>query len=239
MASFAVDSARAGVALAQETFDEVTKTLSDIAEAGAELAYSTRNLVAEVNDLLQAPSQLSQRLLDSFSLMEDAFSLAEDKASAHSAFFNFGDDTVEGDTPMRTKEKENQKQFNNFMRRVASVKSASAAQAGNYASFQDAEDRRISITNVIEEQIRESGDTELYQSLIDVNAALVDALPDVDADLPNTKEITLDDTTPSLLVTYDLFEDPEQEQDIISRNKITHPGFIHAGTTLEVVDGNN
>jgi prophage DNA circulation protein len=236
---FAVDSARAAVALAQETFDDVTKTLADIADATAELAFSTRNLVAEVNDLLQAPSQLSQRLLDSFSLMENAFSRAEDKAKAHGAFFNFGDDEtpVDGDTPIRTKERENQNQFNNFMKRVAAVKAADTAQAGDYASFQDAEDQRVEITDVIEEQIRESGDTELYQAMIDVNAALVDALPDVDADLPNVKEVTLEDTTASLLVTYDLFEDPEKEQDIIDRNDIQHPGFIAAGTTLEVLDG--
>lgn len=236
---FAVDSARDAVALAQETFDEVTKTFADIADATAELAFSTRNLVAEVNDLLQAPSQLSQRLLDSFSLMEDAFSRAEAKANAHSAFFNFGDesDPVDGDTPIRQAERKNQDQFNNFMRRVAAVKSANTAQAGDYASFDDAEAARVEITAVIEEQIRESGDTELYQSLIDVNAALVEALPDVDADLPNVKEYKVEDTTASLLVAYDLFEDPDQEQDIIDRNDISHPGFIAAGTTLEVLDG--
>lgn len=236
---FAIDSARDAVALAQETFDDVTKTFADIADATAELAFSTRNLVAEVNDLLQAPSQLSQRLLDSFTLMENAFSLAEDKANAHSAFFDFGDDSddVTGDTPIRQAEKENQSQFNNFMKRVAAVKSASNAQAGDYASFQEAESKRVEITDIIEEQIRESGDTELYQSLIDVNAALVDALPDVDADLPNVKEVEIKNTTASLLVTYDLFEDPTQEQDIIDRNDIQHPGFIAAGTTLEVLDG--
>lgn len=237
--SFAVDSARDAVSLAQETFDNVTKTFADIADATAELAFSTRNLVAEVNDLLQAPSQLSQRLLDSFALMEDAFERAEDQSNAYSSFFNFGStqDEVSGTTPIRIKEKSNQDQFNNFMRRVAAVKSASAAQAGNYASFDDAEAKRVEITAIIEEQIRESGDTELYQALIDVNAALVDALPDLDADLPNVKEQIIDDTSASLLVSYDLFEDPTKEQDIIDRNNIEHPGFIEAGSTIEVLDG--
>ena len=234
---FAVDSARDAVASAQETFDNTTKTFADIADATAELAFSTRNLVAEVDDLLQSPQQLSQRLLDSFALMEDAFSKAEDKASAYSSFFKFGEDATDitVGTPIRDQEKKNQDQFNNLMRRVAAIKAADTAQAGNYPSFQEAESERIKITNVIDEQIRESGDTELYQSLVDVNAALVDAMPDVDSDLPNIKEITLDDTTPSLLLAYDLFESQDSEQDIIDRNSIEHPGFIPAGETLEVV----
>lgn len=234
----AIDSARDLVSLAQKTFDEVTKVFADVSDAVADLAYSTRNLVAEVNDLLQAPSVLSQRLLDSFSLLEDAFSKAEDKTNAYGAFYNFGSDQddINDNTPIRAKEKENQDKFINFMRRVASVKSASTASTTDFASFDDALDKRVEITSVIEEQIREDDDTELYQSLIDVNAALVDAVPDIDADLPNIKEITTENTEVTLLLTYDLFEDPRNEADIISRNNIRHPGFIEEGTPLEVLD---
>ena len=236
---FAVDSARSAVELAQKTFDEVTKTFADVADATAQLAYSTRNLIAEMDDLLQAPSQLSQRLLDSFLLWRMLSQRLRIRQMPMQLFFGFGDDSdeVTGDTPIRTQEKNNQNQFNNFMKRAAAVKAASSAQAGEYKSFDEAEEKRVEITDVIEEQIRESGDTELYQSLIDVNAALVDALPDVDADLPNVKDITLDDTTASLLVTYDTFENPDNEQDIIDRNSIQHPGFMQAGKTIEVLDG--
>ncbi len=236
---FAVDSARDLVSLAQEQFDDVTKTFADVSDAVADLAYSTRNLVAEVNDLLQAPSVLSQRLLDSFALLEDAFTSEKSKVNALSTFYTFGKDEpqVDATTPIRQKEKNNQDKLTNFMRKVAAVKSASTAMIADYASFDDALNKRVEITAVINEQIREDDNTELYQSLIDVNAALVDALPDVDADLPRVQEITLDNTESSLTLSYDLFENDRNEQDLIDRNGVRNPGFIEAGTTLEVLNG--
>lgn len=239
MPAFSVDSARELIAKSQETFDDITKTYSDSAEGIANLAFATRNLVAETNDLLQSPSALSQKLLDSFQLMDDAISNAKLKTDAYSAFYGFiSDEPVVGDTPIREREKSNTSAYENFMRRVAAVKSSSTAVAADYASFEESESARVNITEVIEEQIREIEDTDgaLWQSLSDVNASLVDALPDVDAELPSLKEVEVEVDTASLLLTYDLFEKIDNEQDIIDRNNIRHPGFIAKGTILEVLE---
>ncbi|MBE9542502.1 MAG: DNA circularization N-terminal domain-containing protein [Proteobacteria bacterium] len=234
----AIESARVLVSLASDAFNDATKTFADVSDAVADLAFATRNLVAETNDLLQAPSVLSQRLLDSFALLEEVFESADDKTNSLSTFFDFGADETEvtGDTPIRIKEKENQDKFINFIRRAASVKSASTASITDFPSFDDALNKRIEITNVIELQIREDDDTDLYQSLVDVNAALVDAVPDVDAQLPNIQEVEVKDTGVSLLIAYDLFESPDNEDDIINRNGIRHPGFVEAGSIIEVLD---
>ena len=74
------------------------------------------------------------------------------------------------------------------------------------------------------------------KALSDVNASIVEALPDVDADLPSLKEIEVENDTASLLFTYDQFESIDNEQDIIDRNNIRHPGFIAKGTVLEVLE---
>lgn len=241
MPAFAINSARALIAKAQETFDSSTKIFSDIAEGVAEAAFATRNLIAETNDLLQSPSVLSQRLLDSFSLMEDAISSNKSKTKAHESFYKFsGDEEVDGDTPFRIREKENEATFKNFMRRVAAVKSSQTAIVSDYASFNEAEEARVKITDVIEEQIRAIDDvnSDLWQSMVDVNSSIVVALPDVDADLPSLKEKTLEKDDVSLLLVYDQFEKIDNEKDIIDRNNIRHPGFISSGTTLEILDGN-
>ena len=240
---FAVDSARFLVSKAQSLFDSVTKPLADTAEGIADLAFSTRNLVAEVNDLLQSPGLLSQRLLDSFQLMEDAIGSGNDKTSAYSAFFNFsGDEPVTGSTPTRLKEKENESAFQNFMRRVACISACQTALSGEYDSIDEAQSTRESITDVIEDQIRQidvdQTNTDLLQSLSDLNASIVDALPDPDADLPSIKKITPENDQISLLLAYDLNDSLDNEQDIINRNKIRHPAFIDAGEELEVIGGN-
>lgn len=237
---FAVDSARAKIAAAQKAYADASKGVSDVSNAAAQLAFSTRNLVAETNDLLQSPSNLSQALLNNFGLLQSAISNARVRTKSLTSFFNFGSDDVgsNNSTPIRQQESANKDSFNNLMRRAAAIYAAVDAQQATYESFQDAEAQRQLITDVIEEQIRLSGDSEIYQTLIDVNAALVAAVPDVDADLPSLKKLTLDETTSSLELAYDLFEDGRTEADIIARNKIQNPGFIVAGTELEVLDGN-
>lgn len=239
MPSFAVDSARALVSKAQRIFNETTKTLSDSAEGIADLAFSTRNLVAEVNDLLQSPSILSQRLLDSFQLMEDAISGAKSQTIGFSAFYDFaGDVAVTGVTPIRVKEKKNEFVFENFMRRAAAVKSCDTAIVADYASFEEAEETREKIVVVLDDQIRniEDDDGELWQDLRDVNASITEGLPDVDASLPSLKEVPIETDSHSLEVVYDLFESPDNEADIIDRNNLRHPGFIPGRSTLEVLE---
>lgn len=237
---FAVESARGKIAAAQKAYDNASKGLRDISDAAAELAYSTRNLVAETNDLLKSPSQLSERLLNSFTLLKNTFSNVKIQTGALTSFFAFGSDDAGGTgaTPVRSQEAANKDAFNNFMRRVAAASAAVTAQEAEYETFEEAEETRDTITEVIEEQIRTSGDTEIYQSLIDVKTALVSALPDADADLPYLKEYTTEAVTSSLHLAYDLYQDPRAEADLIARNKIKNPGFIPQGKTLEVLSGN-
>ena len=238
MPAFSINSARDLIGAAQEQFDNVTQVFAYVADGIAAAAFATRNLIAEIDDLIQSPGLLAQRLLDSFALMEDAFSRFDDKTSAHQTFFNFGSSQpdVSGNTPIRNRERGNQNALINLMRRGAGIKSSSTAAVANYNSFQDAEKKREEITEVLEEQMRTDEETAIFQSLTDINAALTESLPDIDSDLPNVKEIVLSDVTPSLTLTYDIFESIDNEQDIIDRNGIRNPGFIPPNIPIEVLD---
>lgn len=235
---FAVSSARAAIASAKKSYDEASKGVSDVAEQATKLAYSTKNLVAETNDLLSSPSKLSQRLLDSFSLLENSISKVNLKTAAYAAFYSFGagDPSVTGSTPVRVQEAANQKAFNNFVRQAAVVNSAVTAQQTEFETSQEAEAKRDEIVAVLEEQIRETSDTELYQALMDVKAAVIDSIPDSSYEVPSLKKVETKDETNTLILAYELFNDPSKESDIISRNKIANPGIIPKGAMLEVLD---
>jgi len=241
MPAFAIQSSRDLVLKSQKQFEENTKAFSDVAEGVAELSYSTRNLAAEVDDLLQSPDILSQRLLDSFQLMDDSISSALGKTNALDAFLIFaGDIPVTGETPIRIRERSNEATYQNFMRRVAAIKSSQSAIVADYPSLQDAENARVKITDTIESQIREidPDDGSLWQSLVDVNASLVDALPDIDADIPSLQTVITDSDTSSLEFSYDQFESIDNESDLITRNKIRNPSFIGMGSSLDILDVN-
>lgn len=232
---FAVQTARNGIAAATDTFNTATKAYADSADAIAELSYSTRSLAAETNDLLQAPEKLSQRLLDSYSLMSNAISNFNLKTDAFKSFFKFSGEAVigsapsPGGTPIRDQQAKNEKELSDFMINSAVILSAGSAVSSTYKTFQDASDKRDELIVVIEQQIRAIENSKLTQDLMDLKSILTDSLPDVDAELPSAIEIELNDVTNSLMLSYDIYESTKQEQDIINRNNISNPCFIQAG----------
>ena len=235
---FAVDTARKSVGAAADAYENATKGLRTQAKEIADLAFAVRNLRAETNDLLQSPAKLSQRLLDSFSLLEAAVGVPRGQFAAAQTIFAFGagDPTIQTTTPIRTKQDENKRVFDNLMVRAATVQAVNASSLVEYESVEEASVTRDLLRDKIDEILLTCEDDDVFQAFQDVKAQLAKILPDSDSDLPNVQEVTIPDTNPSLVIAYDLFEVPEAEDDLIVRNKIQHPGFVLGGSTLEVID---
>lgn len=238
MPGFAVDSARGGVAKLADMFTNATKGAVTVAEDVANLAYSIRNLKAEVNDLLQAPAKLSQRILDSFALLEAALQLPKGKLKAFSDFAAFGltDPPIPGQTEMRDRERDNNDAFTNFIREVGTAKGIESGADVEFESATEAAETREALADQVEIVITRTPDDDVFQSFKDLNAQMVKTLPDNDSDLPNIQQVQLKRTAPALVVSYDLFDTIEAEEDIINRNKIRHPGFVPGGRELEVLN---
>ncbi len=235
---FAVDTARKSIADAATAFENATKGVQTQAKEIADLAFAIRNLRAETNDLLQSPANLSQRLLDSFSLLEDACSVPRGKFAAAQTFvaFGSGDTPIPTTTPIRQKQNENKRVFDDLMKRASTIQAVSAASTIEFESVNEASQTRDTLRDQIDEILLTCEDDDVFQAFQDVKAQLARVLPDADSDLPNVQEVKTQDTNPSLVIAYDLFEVPEAEEDLINRNKIAHPGFVLGGSTLEVID---
>lgn len=235
---FAVDTARKSVADAATAFENATKGVQTQAKEIADLAFAIRNLRAETNDLLQSPANLSQRLLDSFSLLEDACSVPRGKFAAAQTFvaFGSGDAPIPTTTPIRQKQDENKRVFDDLMKRASTIQAVSAASTIEFESVNEASQTRDTLRDQIDDILLTCEDDDVFQAFQDVKAQLARVLPDADSDLPNVQEVKTQDTNPSLVIAYDLFEVPEAEEDLINRNKIAHPGFVLGGSTLEVID---
>lgn len=236
---FVLDDARASIASAQEAFNSATENVATVADGIAELAFSTRNLVAETEDLLQSPAKLANRLLNSLSLIRGAVTSALDAFSSFGSLFGFGDDDEEKieTTPSRQTIKQNKLVFDNYIKLTGAIRAAEDAAVADFTSLEAAQEARESLLAVFDEQLLTTDNDELYQAIKNVSATLVELLPDSDSDLPQVKEIGVQNTTNTLVLSYDLFENLNEEQDIIDRNDINHPGFVEAGSTLEIIDG--
>lgn len=235
---FAVETARKSVNQAADAFEKATKGLALKADQISALAFNIRNLRAEVNDLIQAPAALSQRLQDSFTLLQNSLGGNKEAFQAISTLTNFQtvSDPAPFITPTRVKETENKYVFDNFMKQTATVNAAQVASQTEFISTNETVEVREELVNNLETQILNTPDDAVFQTLSDLKAQVVRVLPDADTQLPNVQQYETKATVPSIVLAYDLFENLESESDLIERNKIKNPAFILGGQTLEVLD---
>lgn len=235
---YAVDTARKSVNQAADAFEKATKGLALKADQISALAFNIRNLRAQVNDLIQAPAALSQRLQDSFGLLQSALGGNKEAYQAISLLTNFQtvSDPAPYPTPTRLAEADNKYVFDNFMKQTATVNAALIASETEFVSTEETIKVREEITANLETQIVNTTDDEVFQALSDVKAQIVLVLPDADSQLPNVQNINLKQTMPSIAVAYDLFENLDSEDDLIERNKIRNPATVQGGQSLEVLD---
>lgn len=237
---FAVDTARLSVASAAAAFANATKGISTVAEDVANLAFSLRNLVAETDDLIKAPGKLAQRLVDSFKLLGAACESTKGKFAAFKAMSTFVTpipNPIPTTTPIRQTQAGNKEIFDQLIVRTAIASAAEQAVLIDFESINDAEETRNELRDKIDEVLFHINDDQVFAAFKDLNALLSKLLPDVDADLPNVQNIILEKTVPSIVLAYDLFENPDAEADIVDRNQvIRHPAFVPTDVPIEVID---
>jgi len=76
---------------------------------------------------------------------------------------------------------------------------------------------------------------EEYSAFTTLKSALYTNVSSRALQLAKLKTITLDETTPSLVLTNTLYGSTAQEDALIQRNKIRHPVFTPGGVPLKVL----
>lgn len=238
---FVVDSAI-------EKIKSATARVSGLADSGtnafqpaADLAYSLRNFNASVSDLVNQPAQLAQQFRSVMGLLTNTFndtvSGSRDAFRAQTAFFAFGstDVPVVQATENRIAEETNRRELNALIQSLAFEQATNAAVEIEYTNLEEATGTRDVLLDEINRKELDLDDDEVYIAFIDVRAQIVKSIPSPDQQLPSTSEYTPNLTTNSLALSYELYGSIDRESDIVSRNKISHPGFIIGGQALEVL----
>ncbi|WP_315981894.1 hypothetical protein [Aliamphritea spongicola] len=82
--------------------------------------------------------------------------------------------------------------------------------------------------------IEQSSDAA-YGPLSELQTALIRHIETVAPGLQQIRSIELQRAEPALVTAHRLYGDIQRTADLISRNNISHPGFIPAGHALEVL----
>ncbi|MBW1784819.1 MAG: hypothetical protein JRL30_29255, partial [Deltaproteobacteria bacterium] len=148
--------------------------------------------------------------------------------------FSSGYEDLPDNTPTREAEKQNALALENLIVSVGLTRLGETAALKTFETQGEALSARETISSKILERL-DLVDDDSFQGLKDLNATLIDAIPNPNENLATVNELQVDVDTPSLVLSYDLYDSVDKEDDIIRRNKIRNPGFVNG--SLEVLSG--
>lgn len=239
---YVVDEAVKKVNQIADKINEVTAKVAATQQKAAETQKRIEDLKNKATDLVRTPDKLANAITNALKGVQDAVENARDQFKSFAQMLGFGREDAPIPTPTSTREQQkiNNDSLNQLVQISALALASQAAVDIPFESTQDANDvKETLVENFEEQEINPATDDETFQAIVDTKTEVRKGVPPPAEQLPTIGSIELGQTTPSLVVTYDIYENPLYEQDLIDRNKISHPGFIPGGTPLEVlqVDG--
>lgn len=215
------------VSLKPEQQAELNKKLDDYDGNSEAMVRNPASNAAEVDSIISLLKDVVEDPPDSFTI--DTTLGRDDKLDVFADLLNFddGSEDIPSNTPTRVQEKANAVAFGNLVRQLSIIRYSEQAVSKEYESIDTAISVRNSIRDYIEAQLLSATDDTIFQFFQDLYAQVIDLLPDPNSDLANVITLNLLASVPSLVLTYDLYESPENERDILDRNRIQNPAFIN------------
>ena len=264
-AQFVLDSATDKLIDLAGKMDSIAAGITAAADPLAEFAYAVRNLKASAISLIQSPAALFNNIVDAFDLLFVAAS-PDQAFTFCKAFFSFGssDPAIPLTTATRRTQAANLTAMNQAIRTIAVSHASLAAVSMSFKSVQDALAIQASITDEVDTLMETTPSDDVYTMLQNLRTQVTQAVSAQTQSLASVTTVVPQSvlsgtgavnasgisgralavvtqtvpwfTIPSLVLSYDLYGSLDLEQDIIDRNRISHPGFIVGGQPLEVLD---
>jgi len=230
-------------AAAKMLVEQVTARLSALRQSFPGTPSAVTAFVADLQEisaaaesLLRAPADLAVEI---YGLIADVALLPDRPLRAIAAYRQLwnlfaGTPSVSRTTASRIRQADNQQALAALVHRAATVEAVRTAATMDYESFDEALALRDELAERLDAQMEEAGD-ESYQALTDLRVALVEDIAARGADLARVGYYTPAVTLPALVLAHQIYGDASREGEIVTRNRIAHPGFVTGGQALEVL----
>jgi prophage DNA circulation protein len=201
-----------------------------------QLLQDARAFASSVSSLITRPLDLARNMV---SLLDEVAALGIDplaRFGIHQGMFDLGWDwaKVTPTTPSRILEAANQAVIVDLVRQAAVIGAALTATEIDFPSYQDAVVIRDQLGDALDGLMEVTLDDAVYVALADLRAAVVVDISTRGADLVRIVQYTPAQTLPALVLSYRLYGDADKADALLSRNNISHPGFVPGGKALEV-----
>jgi prophage DNA circulation protein len=257
LVEFEEDFSVAGFAsfVAEGAIDSLQEATQAVLNAGGllqgagEFGALYKGLTSNFQQLILSPGNLGGQLLGLVRGLTGGFSNPLQALKAQAALFGLGDKAkrVTGATayqpPARAQLAANQVATYRLIERAAVSEAVRLAvskpgvQAGAGVDF-DNRDQAVEIRGqLLEELDRQqlAASPQRYRQLAQLSAALVSEMNLRAANLVPLTRVTPATTMPALLLAHRLYGNAREAEQIVTRNRLPHPGFVPGGVELEVL----
>lgn len=231
-------TAVAKVSEALATVASIRTSAEDIINTPADIVSAMGNTFAAYRDLIPFLSSANQ----GESGVNAALGLTDYGDTNEEALSYYGGqlDPIPMGTDSRQQQIENRNAMSAFFRVGGFAEAIAAAANVEYESYDQAYEvmqRLEDACDSLLSYLAENELDELYDTVRASKPAFVSALLELGAALPPIRQFPILDIVPSLVVSYQLYDDLGREQEIIDRNKMKmiNPGFPDGGTELAVL----
>lgn len=242
-----------------EAIDSLQAASQSIREAGGfsqtvgDFGVKFRRLTSSFQQLVLAPGNLAGETLGVIRSLSNGTSDPLQALKAQMALFGLGNKAKRVSNnngyqaPARAQVASNQKAIHRLVERAAlgeavrlAVSKPNTVSATNpvagigYDSRDQAAQIRDQLLNELDRQQLDASPAR-YRLLARLSAALVGELNGRAASLVPVTRITPPVTVPALLLAQRLYGDARQAEQLVMRNRLSHPGFVPGGVELEVM----
>lgn len=195
--------------------------LDDLSAVTSGITF-TRSRIAR---LIRSPFGLAQRFLDIIRVLGGNIA---NPLQGFSNLFGLSFPRFPSRTRSRRRVVTNQAAMRSLVRTATVTSAARAAAQTEFASYDQAVAVRDPLAQAIEEVAAETTNDRIYDALMALRAAVVADITARGADLARQVTYTPAAVLPALVVAYQVYGDIDAADDIVSRNRVRHPGFVPA-----------
>lgn len=249
--SFVIDAAAARVGGLSGMLQNLPVNPLAEAQTVADFFLRVRSLASEATALVGSPGDMLEQITGVLSSIGDVFGTRSESVFrlVRSEYSQPYVGTAQ--TPSRKQEMANHEAINSLVQHTVLAEQARVAVlkvddvstlpgggtgTSGYATREEALAARDELADAIDVEMEDPAtSTEAFQALTDLRAEVVRGIPSPDQRLPRVASVTLRATQPSLVLSYRLYEDASRGDEIVTRNRARHPGFLTGGQSLEIL----
>ena len=204
----------------------------------SEFARDVEDFVQSIEDLIRAPGDLAVEMAGLIVSMKNTLEKPIDALGMYEQIFDtlFKDGDLDHSSRLSVSAviENNNLALSRLTATSALVEAVLVSSEVEYDSYDQAQATMARLCDCLDQAMLWASDN-VFSALQSLRAALVTDINERAADLSRIIHFTPMATLPALVIAHNLYSDATQAEDIVTRNNVSHPGFVPGGTALEIL----